>query len=100
LLFGDIPYYVSYDSAEVWAHQDLFNLDGRGKMKTVAGVPPDYFDKNGQLWNMPVYNWDRLKRAGYDWWLKRLARNLEFYDLSKARSFQGLLSFLGSAGKR
>jgi malto-oligosyltrehalose synthase/4-alpha-glucanotransferase len=93
LIFGDIPYYVSYDSAEVWAHQDLFNLDGKGKMKTVAGVPPDYFDKNGQLWNMPVYNWSRLKEDGYDWWLKRLARNLEFYDLLRLDHFRGFSAF-------
>jgi malto-oligosyltrehalose synthase/4-alpha-glucanotransferase len=93
LIFGDIPYYVSYDSAEVWAHQDLFNLDGKGKMKTVAGVPPDYFDKNGQLWNMPVYNWDRLREGGYDWWLKRLARNLEFYDLLRLDHFRGFSAF-------
>ncbi len=93
LLFGDIPYYVSYDSAEVWAHQELFNLDGKGKMKTVAGVPPDYFDKNGQLWNMPVYNWDKLKETGYDWWLKRLGRNLEFYDLLRLDHFRAFSAF-------
>lgn len=92
-IFGDIPYYVSYDSADVWANQDLFNLQEDGKMKTVAGVPPDYFDSNGQLWNMPVYNWQRLKDYGYDWWMKRLARNMEFFDLLRLDHFRAFSAF-------
>ena len=93
LIFGDIPYYVSYNSAEVWANQQLFKLDGKGKMITVAGVPPDYFDKNGQLWNMPVFNWTRLKETGYDWWLKRLGKNLELFDLLRLDHFRAFSAF-------
>ena len=93
LIFGDIPYYVSFDSAEVWANQHLFNLKDNGKMKTVAGVPPDYFDKNGQLWNMPVFVWDRLKVTGYDWWMKRLAKNLELFDLLRLDHFRAFSAF-------
>ena len=93
LIFGDIPFYVSYDSAEVWASRHLFNLDEKGRMKTVAGVPPDYFDKNGQLWNMPVYDWNRMKESGYDWWLKRLAKNLELFDLLRLDHFRAFSAY-------
>jgi malto-oligosyltrehalose synthase/4-alpha-glucanotransferase len=93
LIFGDMPFYVSYDSAEVWANQDLFKLNENGKMKTVAGVPPDYFDKNGQLWNMPVFNWERLKETGYDWWLKRLAKNLDLFDLLRLDHFRAFSAY-------
>ena len=92
-IFGDIPYYVSYDSSDVWANQHLFKLLDNGKMETVAGVPPDYFDKNGQLWNMPVFNWDRIKETGYDWWLKRLAKNLELFDLLRLDHFRAFSAF-------
>jgi malto-oligosyltrehalose synthase/4-alpha-glucanotransferase len=92
-IFGDIPFYVSYDSADVWANQHLFNLNARGKMNSVAGVPPDYFDKNGQLWNMPVYNWSRMKESGYDWWIRRLARNLELFDLLRLDHFRAFSAY-------
>ena len=92
-IFGDIPFYVSYDSADVWANQQYFNLDARGKMKSVAGVPPDYFDRNGQLWNMPVYDWSRMKESGYDWWIRRLTRNLDFFDLLRLDHFRAFSAF-------
>ncbi|TVR73943.1 MAG: malto-oligosyltrehalose synthase [Marinilabiliales bacterium] len=92
-IFGDIPFYVSYNSADVWANRPLFNLRESGKMKTVAGVPPDYFDSNGQLWNMPVYDWQRLKDTGYEWWLSRLAKNLELFDLLRLDHFRAFSAF-------
>src|SRR5688500_17424943 len=60
LLFGDLPFYINYDSADVWSHNDIFNLTVDGKMKGVAGVPPDYFNSNGQLWGMPTFRWNIL----------------------------------------
>ena len=92
-ILGDIPFYVSYDSADVWANQELFKLDNRGKSLSVAGVPSDYFDKNGQLWNMPVYNWDIMKKQGYDWWLRRLVKNLELYDLLRLDHFRAFSAY-------
>ncbi len=92
-ILGDIPFYVSYDSADVWANRQLFNLRESGKMKTIAGVPPDYFDKNGQFWNMPVYDWQRLKETGYEWWLKRLAKNLELFDLLRLDHFRAFSAY-------
>src|SRR5690606_25429807 len=61
-MFGDLPFYVSYDSVDVWANRDIFSLDADGKMEGVAGVPPDYFNADGQLWGMPVFKWDVLKK--------------------------------------
>ena len=92
-IFGDIPFYVSYDSADVWANQHLFNLGRNGKMKTVAGVPPDYFNSGGQLWNMPVFNWVKCKDDGYGWWLKRLGRNLELFDLLRLDHFRAFSAY-------
>ncbi len=92
-IFGDLPFYVSYDSADVWANQHLFKLKDNGMMKTVAGVPPDYFDKNGQLWNMPVYDWDMISNSGYEWWIKRLAKNLEFFDLLRLDHFRAFSAY-------
>ncbi len=93
MIFGDIPYYVNFDSADLWANQELFKLHGSGKMKVVAGVPPDYFSETGQLWNMPVYDWNRLKETGYDWWLKRLERNIELFDLVRLDHFRAFSTF-------
>src|SRR6185437_2839953 len=71
-LIGDVPIFVAGDSADVWAHRELFKLDAAGHPTVVAGVPPDYFSRTGQLWGNPVYRWDRLKRSGYAWWMDRL----------------------------
>ena len=74
-IIGDIPIYVSSDSADVWAHQDEFLLDKDGRPSLVAGVPPDYFSKDGQLWGNPLYNWDTMKANGYKWWILQFAFN-------------------------
>lgn len=92
-IFGDIPFYVSYDSADVWANQELFKLDSRKKMITVAGVPPDYFNDQGQLWNMPVFDWGRMKSEGYHWWMKRLGKNLEMFDLLRIDHFRAFSAY-------
>jgi len=92
-LFGDLPFYVSYDSVDVWAHPKLFSLDENGNMTQVAGVPPDYFAADGQLWGMPVFRWDKLKEQNYDWWVQRIRKNLERFDLLRLDHFRAFSSY-------
>ena len=92
LLIGDLPIYVNYDSADVWANSQLFKLDDEKKPVVVAGVPPDYFSATGQLWGNPVYRWDALKATGYAWWLKRLSHNLACFDRVRLDHFRGLVA--------
>jgi 4-alpha-glucanotransferase len=88
-LFGDLPIYVAHDSADVWAHQELFHLDDAGAPTVVAGVPPDYFSPEGQLWGNPIYRWDRMADNGYRWWTDRMRRTLERVDLVRLDHFRG-----------
>ena len=88
-LIGDVPIYVSRDSADVWAHQDLFQLDDAGNPTSVAGVPPDYFSEDGQLWGNPLYRWDVLAARGFDWWLRRLGQAAERFDAVRLDHFIG-----------
>ncbi|MCJ7594638.1 MAG: 4-alpha-glucanotransferase [Desulfobacterales bacterium] len=92
-IIGDIPIYVVYDSADVWAHPGLFNLDHEKRPLTVAGVPPDYFSETGQLWGNPVYRWDAVQATNYDWWLKRLAHNMKLFDLLRVDHFRGFIAY-------
>ena len=92
-LLGDIPFYVSYNSADVWANREMFALDESGKLKGVAGVPPDYFNSDGQLWGMPVFRWDVLKENKYAWWLKRLRKNLELFDEVRLDHFRAFVDY-------
>lgn len=92
-LFGDLPIYVNLDSADVWTHPDLFHLDEGRNPVTVAGVPPDYFSRTGQLWGNPVYRWDRLRESGYAWWIRRLRRNLELFDRVRIDHFRGFAAY-------
>ncbi|HEY0612072.1 MAG TPA: 4-alpha-glucanotransferase, partial [Chitinophaga sp.] len=92
-LFGDLPFYTAYDAADVWANRDIFRLDDKGRMMAAAGVPPDYFNENGQLWNMPVYNWKFLRAHRYKWWINRLRRNLEWYDLLRLDHFRAFSAY-------
>ena len=71
-IIGDIPIYVSFDSSDVWAHKELFRLSDDYTPGSVAGVPPDYFSADGQLWGNPLYNWDKMKQDGFSWWKERL----------------------------
>jgi len=88
-LFGDIPIFVSADSADVWAHPDIFQLDECRRPRFVAGVPPDYFSATGQLWGNPVYDWAALKRTGYAWWIDRLKSLLGHHDVIRLDHFRG-----------
>ena len=88
-LVGDVPFYVPHDSAEVWAHQDLFDLGRRGKPMRVAGVPPDDFAKDGQLWGFPLYKWEAMRARGYDWWLARFRTTLARFDAVRIDHFIG-----------
>ena len=92
-LLGDLPIYVSYDSSDVWAHPEIFELDKEGNMTGVAGVPPDYFNENGQLWGMPVYKWEVLKEQNFDWWMHRLSKNMELFDLIRLDHFRAFSAF-------
>lgn len=88
-VIGDIPIYVAYDSADVWAHPDLFQMDEEGKPIAVAGCPPDGFSENGQLWGNPLYDWARNKETNYDWWIKRIEKSNELYDVIRIDHFRG-----------
>ena len=88
-ILGDIPIFVALDSADVWAHPDLFRLDAKGEPTVVAGVPPDYFSATGQRWGNPLYRWERLAETDFAWWLERFQRNLELADLVRIDHFRG-----------
>jgi 4-alpha-glucanotransferase len=92
-LFGDLPFYISYDSADVWSHPELFALDKNLRPSCVAGVPPDYFNADGQLWGMPVFRWDVMKRQNYSWWIDRLKRNIEMFDLVRLDHFRAFQDY-------
>jgi 4-alpha-glucanotransferase len=92
-ILGDVPIYVVYDSADVWMHPNLFNLDEEKKPVTVAGVPPDYFSKTGQLWGNPVYRWETLQSTGYEWWIKRIRHNLRLFDVVRVDHFRGFMAY-------
>ena len=92
-IVGDIPIYVATDSADVWADPELFLLDKRNRPTAVAGVPPDYFCEDGQLWGNPLYNWRRMKQDNYAWWRARVAFMLELFDGVLIDHFRGLESF-------
>ncbi|MDO4977854.1 MAG: 4-alpha-glucanotransferase [Eubacteriales bacterium] len=92
-LVGDIPIFVSPDSADVWTEPKLFQVDSDGFPKVVAGVPPDYFSETGQLWGNPLYNWKYHKKNNYDWWMKRIKVQLELSDIVRIDHFRGLESY-------
>jgi 4-alpha-glucanotransferase len=92
-LIGDLPIYVAWDSADVWANQGLFDLDERGFPYVVSGVPPDYFSETGQRWGNPVYRWDVLARDDYRWWCQRMARMLSLFDVVRIDHFRAFESF-------
>ena len=92
-IFGDMPIYVNYDSADVWSHPEYFKLKENKEMLFVAGVPPDYFSKSGQLWNMPVYKWDVMENDKYKWWKYRIKKNLELFDILRLDHFRGFSAY-------
>ncbi|HET7682109.1 MAG TPA: 4-alpha-glucanotransferase [Marmoricola sp.] len=89
LLFGDLPIFVSLDSADVWASRHLFELDADGRPTTVTGCPPDYFAADGQRWNNPHYDWAAMAADDYAWWRRRIARQRELFDLVRIDHFRG-----------
>jgi 4-alpha-glucanotransferase len=89
LFFGDLPIFVSHDSADVWASRELFELDEEGQPITVTGCPPDYFAVDGQRWNNPHYDWDAMAADGFAWWRSRIARQRELFDLVRIDHFRG-----------
>jgi len=94
LLFGDMPIYVAEDSADTWTHPDIFQLDRNLIPKRVAGVPPDYFSEDGQLWGNPLYRWKYLRFCRkYDWWVERMKRMSELYDMIRIDHFIGFANY-------
>lgn len=97
-LLGDLPFYGAHDSADVWSRPGLFSLRRDGSLEQQSGVPPDYFSATGQLWSTPVYNWSRHRLNGYRWWLKRLERQLELFDLLRIDHFRALAGYWSVPG--
>lgn len=89
-LFGDVPIFVAYDSADVWANPQLFKLDADKNQTVVAGVPPDYFSATGQRWGNPHYNWDAMAQDGYAWWVARMRTQHALFDIVRIDHFRGL----------
>jgi malto-oligosyltrehalose synthase/4-alpha-glucanotransferase len=92
-LIGDLPFYLDYDAVEVWAEPQNFLLDKNGNRTVVAAVPPDYFNEKGQLWGMPIYNWERMEHEGFKWWKNRLKKSRKIYDLVRLDHFRAFASY-------
>jgi len=92
-IMGDMAIFVSYDSADVWANRELFDLDENYKPIAVSGVPPDYFSVTGQRWGNPLYRWDYLEKNGFQWWIARVKRQMELYDLLRLDHFRGFEAY-------
>lgn len=93
LVFGDVPIYVHLESADVWSHQELFDLDSNGQPVSVAGVPPDYFSEHGQLWGNPQYDWDAMQKTGFEWWVQRFATMARQFDIIRIDHFRALEAY-------
>lgn len=92
-IIGDMPIYVNLDSVDVWRNQEIFKLDESKRPQFVAGVPPDYFSSEGQLWGNPVFDWDELQKGKFAWWIKRLEINLRRFDVLRIDHFRGLVQY-------
>ncbi|MGE5334195.1 MAG: 4-alpha-glucanotransferase [Nitrososphaerota archaeon] len=92
-IMGDLAIFVAHDSADVWAHRDLFYLDDNGRPTVVAGVPPDYFSKTGQRWGNPIYRWDTLAEDGFSWWVARVRQALQLEDILRLDHFRGFEAY-------
>ena len=88
-IIGDVPIFISFDSADVWCNPSQFKLNEDGSPKVVAGVPPDYFSKTGQLWGNPIYNWDKMRSEGFKWWIDRVRFTLKTVDILRIDHFRG-----------
>ncbi len=92
-ILGDVAIFVSYDSADVWTHPEIFDLDEDRRPLRVSGVPPDYFSETGQRWGNPLYRWNLLEDHGFDWWIARIRRSLALYDSVRLDHFRGFEAF-------
>ncbi|MBG0780110.1 MAG: 4-alpha-glucanotransferase, partial [Desulfotignum balticum] len=92
-LYGDLPIYMPFDSADVWSCPQQYKLDENKSPTKVSGVPPDYFSDTGQLWGHPVYDWQYLQKNDYAWWLKRFAHNFDMFDVVRIDHFRGLVAY-------
>ncbi|MBL8157597.1 MAG: 4-alpha-glucanotransferase, partial [Anaerolineae bacterium] len=92
-LVGDLPIFIAFHSAEVWANQHLFELDAHGRASVVAGVPPDYFSATGPRWGNPLYRWSAHAADGYAWWVARMRHSMELYDLVRVDHFRGFEAY-------
>lgn len=92
-IFGDLPIYLSYESADVWSNPEIFKLDEEKKPSVVSGVPPDAFSDTGQLWGHPIYKWEKLKEQNYDWWSRRFDHNLKLFDWLRLDHFRGYVAY-------
>jgi 4-alpha-glucanotransferase len=90
---GDVAIFVNLDSSDVWVHPELFELDQDLKPTRVAGVPPDYFSATGQRWGNPLYRWEALRAQGFDWWVQRIARSRQLYDIVRLDHFRGFEAY-------
>jgi len=93
LLFGDMPIYIALDSADAWANPEILQIDNKGRPACVAGVPPDYFSKDGQLWGNPLYAWEAHAASGYRWWVERLQASVELVDIVRIDHFRGFEAY-------
>ena len=92
-ILGDVAIFVNMDSADVWVHPEIFDLDEELKPRHIAGVPPDYFSPTGQRWGNPLYRWDVLAERGFDWWIERIRRACELYDIVRLDHFRGFEAY-------
>ena len=92
-ILGDVAIFVNMDSSDVWVHPELFELDEELKPVRIAGVPPDYFSPTGQRWGNPLYRWDVLEQSGFDWWIDRIRRACELYDIVRLDHFRGFEAY-------
>jgi 4-alpha-glucanotransferase len=92
-IIGDVPFYISEDSAEVWSNRQMFALDEHANFLSVAGAPPDYFNSDGQHWGNPIYNWEYLAETGYKWWISRMKEALYRYDVVRIDHFRGFEAY-------
>ena len=92
-IIGDLPIYVAMDSADIWAETENFAFDKNYKPLDVAGVPPDYFSEEGQLWGNPLYDWDKMKEDGYGWWIRRIDGANKLFDIIRIDHFRGLSAY-------
>ena len=98
-ILGDVAIFVSYDSADVWTHPEIFELDDKRAPLRVSGVPPDYFSATGQRWGNPLYKWSLLQEQGFDWWVARIRRSLALYDAIRLDHFRGFEAFWSIAAE-